>query len=412
MGGRMGRMGFLTTAPRRGTLRVEESMHSVAEVASGLVDRSHGALDYILRFFREYSAVIEELCATRALSRLGSVSQIGLKRSVRGVPNMLVPFCGGEMGRTEAVASVTRLEHTHRVCAATLALAALHRLPFEQTLHACVASLFHDAGHPPFSHALESLCERLAIEWHEALGVRLLTEDGEVAGILRRHRVDALRVALIMREEGDDGLRQSLNDSLTYVIHDGPFAGMRTDRDFAWEIYRSILGAEDGAFLVSDPFPLEQFLEMRLSLLDRFHTHAYNRAVDLMTGELCGYLVGTGMEADELCRGTDADVLSALDARAGDVPAWVASARRFVLGRPTEIRRWRVTEHESAASAQERTDAATPERPCFLLPPIDLSGKSFRVCMDGYPAYDIRARPEGRPTHQHRWHALSYAGSV
>lgn len=387
-------------------------MHPVVATASALADRSIGALQYIARFAREHGAAVEELDATRAIARMGGVSQIGLKRSTLGVPNAMVPFCGGEMGKTAPVAGVTRLEHTHRMCGATLALAAIHRLPFDRALHACVASLFHDAGHPPYSHALEYLLDRLGIERHETLGERLVLEDPEVAGILRRHRVDAARVVAVMREEGDDGLRQSLNDSLTYVIHDGPLVGMRVDEGFAREIYRTILGVDAGAFVVSDAFLVEQFLEMRLSLLDRFHVHAYNRVTDLMTGELCGYLVETGTDARELCRGTDAGVLAALDARVANVPAWVVSARRFVLGRPTEMRQWRVTSHATAASAGKRTDAATRERPCFLLPPIDLSRKSFPVRADGCQAYAVRARPEGRPEHQRRWHVISYAGPV
>lgn len=386
-------------------------MRLAEETARSFLEYSPAALDRVSRFFAKHGDVLEELASAPAVVRLGGVAQTGMKRIVEGVPNQFVPFCGG-MLPTEPADVVTRLEHSVRVCGCAMALAAHRGLSDDLALCVCVAALLHDAGHPPFSHALETVFERFGIAHHEDLGERLLHEDPRVSALLRARRIDASRVAAIMREEGDDGLCQSLSDSLTYVLHDAAVARQRIHDGFARDLLRSIRSVEGAAFVTDDRFLIEQFLHTRASLLDRFHLHAYNRSVDLLTGELCAYLVETGMGIDRLCRGTDAEMLDALSERVGAAPAWVGSARRFVLGKPSVSRTWNVRAFVDEGDARAYAELASRERPRFLLPPIDRSRKALLVREPAQDPVLVLARGHERPAHQHLWHSFSYAGPV
>lgn len=386
-------------------------MRLAEETARSFLEYSPAALDRVSRFFSKNGDALEELASTPAVVRLGGVAQTGMKRIVEGVPNQFVPFCGGALP-TEPADVVTRLEHSVRVCGCALAFAASRGLPDDLSLCVCVAALLHDAGHPPFSHALETVFERLGIAHHEDLGERLLHEDPAVSAVLRACRIDVTRVASIMREEGDEGLCQSLSDSLTYVMHDAVVARQRISAGFGRDLLRSIRSVEGAAFVTDDRFPIEQFLHTRASLLDRFHLHAYNRSVDLFTGELCAYLVETGMGVDRLCRGTDAEMLGALSGRVDAAPAWVGSAHRFVLGKPSALRAWNVRAFAVESEARAFVGAASRERPRVLLPPIDRSRKAFLVREPGGEPLLVRAQGHDRPAHQRLWHAFSYAGPV
>lgn len=385
----------------------------IASYAARELSYAPVAMGYAQAFFEEHGALMEACADSAAMRRLDGIRQLGLKRGTRGVPETMVPPCGGKFADTTAMESVTRREHSERVCAAMVAFCALHGVPSADVRHAALAALFHDVGHPPFSHTTEPVLIRRARPHHEDVGQRVVREDGELAVAFRSRGIDVERVVSIMREEGDLGLRLKLVDTATYLVHDAASAGMEyVGMSFEWNVLRSISAVRDGAFEIDDAFVLSELMGRRTEMANLLYEHPYNRLNSTLLMELVDWLVREDLlSLDVLSTGVDRDVLAALDrAILSGAPAWVRSASRFVRGKPTELRQWKVSEHASEASAR-----ATPHvdlRPRFLLPAADFTGKTLPVRLSGGGTFDVRAPPTSRPRHHALWHTVTYAGPI
>lgn len=381
----------------------------------GIVATSPDATRYVTAFFRIHGPAIDALRATSAFRRLEGISQLGLKRGTRGVPASMVPFCGGRESESTALGPFDRTQHSERVCATMVAFCALHDVPFVDALYGAVGALFHDLGHPAFSHTIEPVLHRRGFPDHEETGRRIVREDPEVLAIFARHGIDAERVVAVVREEGGVGLRQKLCDTCTYLVHDSAVAGFPIDGAFAWDLLRSVAAVECDAFVANDPSVLMGLLERRLAMTADLYEHPLNRLNSLFVCEIVEWLVDNGyLEAERLVRMVDADVLVALTTALDDgAPAWVVFGADFMTRDPEAIRHWAVSEHTSEEDANDATSLSTPDRPRFLLPPINLSGKELPVRRHASdPIRIIRCSAEDRPYHHKLWYVISYVGPV
>lgn len=392
----------------------DQSFSSVGRIAAYAADDlsfAPGAMRHAQEFVEAHGTLLEACADSAPLRRLEGIAQLGLKRGVRGVPRVMVPPCDGKLGDTTPLASVTRREHSERTCAAMIAFCALHRVPFDDMRHAALGALFHDVGHPPFSHTTEPVLLRRGRPHHEDVGQRVVREHRELASAFRRHGVSVERVIAVMREEGDLGLRQKLVDTATYLVHDAASAGLRDfGPSFAWNVFRSITAVRDGAFEAEDVFALSEFIEHRAEMSNALYEHPFNRLNTCLLLETVDWLVREGrISLDALSTGVDRDMLDAVDRALIDgAPPWVRSASRFVRGKPTELRQWSV-----AAFPDEETARATPsseDRPRFLLPSADFTGKTLPVRLPGGTTVTVRASPNCRPSHHALWHTVTYAG--
>ncbi len=382
--------------------------------ANELLASSPEAAQRARRFFLEADDGLLDTCVqSRAMRRMEGISQLGLKRGTRGIPNVMIPFCDGREDEITAMRSVTRLEHSQRVCAAMVALCSLQRIPFEAMRHAAVGALFHDAGHPPFSHTVEPVLTRRHLPNHETVGQRIFAEDEEILCLLRDRGMNPWLVVSVMREEHDLGLLQRMVDTATYLVHDaesGGFPGMAAS--FLPELFGAIDAVRDGAYEISNLTPMVQFLSWRVILSNELYEHAYNRLNSLLLMELLDWLLCNQMESPEvLLRGTDRDMLSSLErALRSSVPAWVRSAEQFVRRDPREIVRWTVEEHGTEEAA--RDGGSDENRPRFVLSPIDCTRKTMPVRLSSDRILPMRVNQHFRATHHAAWYSVSYSGPI
>ncbi len=385
----------------------------IASYAVRELSYAPSAAGYAQTFFREHGPLLDTCADASAMRRLDGIAQLGLKRGTHRVPAAMVPPCGGRMADTTPIESVTRREHSERTCGAMVAFCALHRVPFDEMRHSALAALFHDVGHPPFSHTTEPVLIRHGRPHHEEVGQRVVRENDELALAFRRHGIDAERVIAIMREEGDLGLRQKLVDTATYLVHDARSAGMRyVGEALEWNVLRSISAVRDGAFETDDAFPLSQLMERRTEMANLLYEHPYNRLNSALLMELVDWIVREDWIAlDALVTGVDRDVLAAIDrAVRSNAPAWVRSASRFVRGRPTELRNWNVEEFPNEEDARAVPSSAA--RPRFVLPAADFTGKTLPVRLPGGDTFGVRAPPSSRPLHHALWHVVTFSGPI
>lgn len=381
--------------------------------ALGIVSMSPTAVGFVREFFAEYGEVFAALCGTLAFSRLAGIRQLGLKRGTLGVPPTMVPFCEGREDATVALDPFTRRDHSERMCATALSLCAMHGVTKVAALHAAVAGLLHDIGHPAFSHTVEPILRRHGLPDHEEAGRRIVRGNGEIQAIFSEYDVDTERVIAIVEEKGDFGIRQSLCDTLTYLVHDSRTAGRPLGNAYAWHVLKSVRSVHDGAFDVDDDgFVLRQFLEQRHAMTVDVYEHPYNRVNSLLVCEALDWLVRDGhLAAAAIPDLSEADVLRALDVAAlRHVPGWIRSVRRFLTTTPAETRNWTVAERVDEESALADVASSTEDRPVFLLPPIDFTRKSLPVRLPDGTIFRIRVSQTSRPPHHCVPHTLTYAG--
>ncbi len=387
---------------------------SIERRALDIVSASPTATRHVSEFWAEYAEVFHALRATLAFARLDGIRQLGLKRGTLGVPGTMVPFCGGQEAGTTALDPFTRRDHSERMCATALSLCALHGVTPAAMLHAAVAALLHDIGHPAFSHTVEPILHRHGLPDHEEAGRRIVRGNAEIQAIFSEYDVDTERVIAIVEEKGDFGIRQSLCDTLTYLVHDSRTAGRPLGGAYAWHVLQSVRSVRDGAIDVEDSFVLKEFLEQRHAMTVDVYEHPYNRVNSLLVCETLDWLARNDhLDVAAIPDLNDADVLHALDvATTKRVPAWIRSARRFLTTQPAETRHWTVSEHGEESSARALVATATADRPCFLLPPIDFTGKSLPVRLPDGTVSPIRVSPTSRPRHHRVWHTVAYAGPL
>lgn len=389
------------------------SATTIERHALGIVSMSPTVGRFVREFFAEYGEVLSALSATLPFSRLAGIRQLGLKRGTLGVPPTMVPFCEGREDATVALDPFTRRDHSERMCATALSLCAMHGVTKVAALHAAVAGLLHDIGHPAFSHTVEPILKRHGLPDHEEAGRRIVRGNVEIQRIFSDYDVDTERVIAIVEEKGDFGIRQSLCDTLTYLVHDSRTAGRPLGNAYAWHVLKSVRSVHDGALDVEDDgFVLQQFLEQRHAMTVDVYEHPYNRVNSLLVSETLDWLVRNDhLAAAAIPDLSDADVLRALDVAATrHVPGWIRSVRRFLTTTPAETRNWTVAECADEQEARVAAAASTEDRPVFLLAPIDFTGKSLPVCLPDGTTFRVRVLPTSRPPHHRVWHTLTYAG--
>ena len=371
---------------------------------------------YVHAFFSVFGGAINDLRATAAFRRLAGISQLGLKRGTRDVPAAMVPLCAGRESDSTELGPFVRTKHSERVCATMVAFCSLHDVPRVDALHAAVAALFHDLGHPAFSHTVEPVLARRGFPDHEETGRRIVREDPEIQATFKKHGIETERVIEIIREKGDLGLRQKLCDTLAYLGHDSRLAGFPIDDAFEWNVLGLIRSVTGGAFVVDndDKTRLYRFLVRRMDMTADLYEHPLNRVNSLFVCQLVEWLVDNGrLEAETLPRLCDSHVIAALEeAVASDAPAWALSAWLFASHDPSESRSWEMHECDSESGAIEVTSQSTRDRPRFLLPPIDFSGKSLPIRTPSGMTEILRCSPNENQHHHKLWHVISYRGPV
>lgn len=193
------------------------------EVGKSICDPIHGSI--------RLTKVEREIVDCGAFQRLRGISHLGLASQV--FPGAAFTRFGHSLGACHIAGRIlTALEaRGHGVGAA------------EQTVR--LAALLHDAGHYPFSHAMEHAvrdffsgtlldpgAEPVSGFRHEELSKELILGDPQLTGILKRHGQDPEAIArFITREEPSTGIANVVSsdldaDRIDYLIRMAHHAGL------------------------------------------------------------------------------------------------------------------------------------------------------------------------------------------
>ncbi|MEW5954975.1 MAG: HD domain-containing protein [Candidatus Micrarchaeota archaeon] len=191
-------------APQRA---LSESIHSFQSMRDFLTAEEGTAEFLAVHGLVRLTPVEQELVETRAFGRLGSVKQLETVES---------GFYPG--------ASHTRLAHSLGVLHLTGRIAKRLKLPKKQQQELRIAALLHDAGHPAFSHGLESFLERELGADHERVVEQRLRLEG-LDKLVKQRGYDYDRILAHIHGEGLGEIITDFADRIDYlqrdVLHSG-----------------------------------------------------------------------------------------------------------------------------------------------------------------------------------------------
>ena len=356
----------------------------------------------IQSFFRTYGDVIDATCALPLLQRLRCVSQLGAKYNTIALPLVMPVDVTGVIDRLSLVTPMSRWQHSRAVAAHAIAIGLSIGWDEKRVLESALGALFHDLGHPMFSHAVESLLLRYGLPNHEMLGATLVQTDTRLRALLGHLEIPVDRVLAVMAEEGDAGAVQNVADTLAYVEHDSVVIGTNQRADvFSARVVETIEGVTQGVLRVREADPLAELLSMRAGLSIYLYEHPVNRMCNTMLVALCEYLIVNGhLVLEQVARGIDADLWGTVDILEAPVPDWVKSIVALLRGSPVELVRW---------SLKPGVDTLVFHG-AGILPALNLGKKSYRILLPSGLDHTLRTDVSTFPRHLGFQYTLVFLG--
>ncbi|MCP4449699.1 MAG: HD domain-containing protein [Myxococcales bacterium] len=270
-------------------------------------DPVHGLIEFVGEN-RPLAAILD----TRAFQRLRRVKQMGFAWQV---------YSGAEHSR-----------FGHALGAFHVASLVVDRLRLDEPvrLHVKAAALLHDVGHGPFSHTWEQVFPTFD---HEEWGARIVTEDEEMASVLRSldPQLPEALGSFTDKTYRPTFARKLVSsqldvDRLDYLLRDGHYSGAGyATYDLEWILHalriEDVHRGDDPEDLVIDyrrgMYAVEQYLFARTYMYAQVYHHKAVRAAERMFIKLLSrfsWLAQTGDEpgglavAAKLARGERLDV--------------------------------------------------------------------------------------------------------
>ena len=239
-------------------------------------------------------------------------------------------------------ANHTRLEHSLGVYAVAAAMAEHLELDEVETARVTCGALLHDLGHSPFSHTFESTMREVLGHGHEResrewiVGRHRWPRGGQRAEppslpiVLERHGVAPKAVADLVdpgaAPVGPPLLRSMLHgaidaDRIDYLQRDAHYTGVAHGAIDAVRLLDTV-HARDGRLVFAEKgrAAVEGFLVGRALMYASVYYHKTVRSAEVMAQGAVERIHGYPDAATHLLRGTDGELLVALQ-REGGVPA-------------------------------------------------------------------------------------------
>ncbi len=311
-----------------------------------------------------------------------------------------------QMGFAYAVfpgANHTRFEHSVGVLhAAGLLAQGIEGISAKDLLRVRLGGLFHDVGHPPFSHTLELAArlygrelrspELLSQVSHEEVTRQRVTSDPELRERLSSHPefrgITSREVAEIAVGVGKDPTLNALvhgeidADRIDYIVRDNHHCGFPSGIDV--HLLPSLFWRDPRGGLVLNrdrAYFAEQLLLARHHLQVRIHDEPRNRVADLLLARaLRAYFLNAGAEARErfavtVREGGDGELLALLRER---VPERIRDLEHHLQGTPPWMPLAELSfERLSPAARYAASLLLTPEQRDLVVPLTAALGRAL-----------------------------------